>query len=137
MGTRSLTRVQDGSGVYITMYRQYDGYPSGHGLNLAQFLKPFTIVNGFGGNAELGSTANGMGCLAAQIVAHFKTGVGAFYLYPARTSDIGEEYFYDIIGNDALELEIKVWEIRYGDTPNKMMFKGDVTAFLEFCEEGE
>ena len=29
------------------MYRQFDGYPSGHGVELAQFLAGMVIVNGF------------------------------------------------------------------------------------------
>ena len=34
MGTRSLTFVYDEYGEkIINMYRQYDGYPSGHGRN--------------------------------------------------------------------------------------------------------
>ena len=42
MGTRSLTFVKEQNGrkvsTYVCMYRQYDGYPSGHGLELAEFL---------------------------------------------------------------------------------------------------
>lgn len=59
------------------MYRQYDGYPSGHGQELADYLKTFRITNGISGDPI--NTANGMACLAAQIVAHFKGG-GAFKL---------------------------------------------------------
>ena len=71
MGTRSLTFVYDGKEPMINMYRQYDGYPSGHGSNLAEFLNSFdAIVNGIsvGDNRKI---ANGMGCLAAQLIAHF------------------------------------------------------------------
>ena len=35
-----------------------------------------------------------MDCLAAQLVAHFKTGPGGFYIYPADCDD--EEYNYDV-----------------------------------------
>ena len=39
MGTRSLTFVYDEDGrKIINMYRQYDGYPSGHGKDLAESL---------------------------------------------------------------------------------------------------
>lgn len=50
MGTRSLTFVHDGDAAkpLTCMYRQYDGYPSGHGLELQQFLAPFKVVNGIG-----------------------------------------------------------------------------------------
>ena len=48
MGTRSLTFVYDGKEPMINMYRQYDGYPQGHGKELADFLNSGTMVNGFG-----------------------------------------------------------------------------------------
>ena len=38
----------------MCIYRQYDGYPSGHGHELAQFLGSKTLVNGFGG-VDLGN----------------------------------------------------------------------------------
>ena len=95
MGTRSLTRVHsEYGGVVLCMYRQYDGYPSGHGKELAEFLAPIAMVNGLG--ARDARVANGMGCLAAQLVAHFKKQPGDFYLYPADANDVGEEYVYDV-----------------------------------------
>ncbi len=95
MGTRSLTIVQDERGADVcVLYRQMDGYPSGHGDALAKYLKAFTVVNGFGLGAKKGKTANGVGCLAAQLVAKFKKDVGGFYLYPAGTRNCGEEYRY-------------------------------------------
>ena len=50
MGTRSLTFVYtdhyDGEKPkpIINMYRQFDGYPSGHGLELSEFLSSFDAV---------------------------------------------------------------------------------------------
>ena len=32
MGTRSLTYVYENEAPIICMYRQFDGYPSGHGI---------------------------------------------------------------------------------------------------------
>lgn len=93
MGTRSLTVVKDDQLTdIIVLYRQYDGHPDAHGLALAEFLLPIRITNGICGDNK--NTANGMGCLAAQIVAHFKVDVGGFYLYPSGTRDVGEEYLY-------------------------------------------
>lgn len=47
MGTRSLTFMSDECGdVLVCMYRQFDGYMSGHGVELAEFLAGFPIVNG-------------------------------------------------------------------------------------------
>lgn len=94
MGTRSLTIIKNEQDKEIcVMYRQYDGYPEGHGQELRDFVNQFTLVNGisFEDNRVL---ANGMNCLAAQLIAHFKTSVGGFYLYPPGTRDCWEEYTY-------------------------------------------
>ena len=101
MGTRSLTVVHEdeaGSrpGDLLTMYRQYDGHPTGHGKELADFLSGFSITNGLCGRDQSARKANGMGCLAAQIVAHFKTEPGNVYLYPPGVRDLWEEYIYTI-----------------------------------------
>lgn len=81
MGTRSLTIIrEDGNdNNLVQMYRHFDGYPAGHGKDLYEFLRPIKLVNGLtlGDNHN---TANGFGCLAAQLVAHFKTGPGWIYL---------------------------------------------------------
>ena len=96
MGTRSLTIVLDEEGREIcVIYRQFDGYPTGHGGELKAFLKSFHVVNGFGSHTPV-RAANGMPCLAAQLIAHFKTGIGGFYLYPSGSRDMGEEYIYTI-----------------------------------------
>jgi hypothetical protein len=60
------------------MRRQYDGYLRGHGLELATFLLDMKIVNGLG--LERKRVANGAGCLAAQMIAQFKTAPGDFYI---------------------------------------------------------
>jgi hypothetical protein len=55
MGTRSLTYVYGGdreTKPLVCMYRQFDGYPSGHGQELIDFLKPIRLVNGLGVNEK-------------------------------------------------------------------------------------
>lgn len=97
MGTRSLTYVyNEADKPVVCMYAQYDGYPSGVGRELAEFLNSKTIINGFvpGDNSD---KANGMGCLAAQLIAQFKTGIGGHYLYPVELGqDAGQDYEYHI-----------------------------------------
>lgn len=99
MGTRSLTVFYDDDGTteLVVMYRQFDGDPDGHGAELAAFLEGKSIVNGMGADRNV---FNGMGCLAASVVAHFKGGHGAggFYLYPAGSRDHGEEWVYHVRG---------------------------------------
>ena len=97
MGTRSLTIMQDSFGDHkeiAVLYRQFDGYPAGHGKELADFLSDMVITNGIGDRRI--RSANGGQCLAAQIVAHFKEDVGGFYLCPAGTRDCDEEYRYTV-----------------------------------------
>jgi hypothetical protein len=116
MGTRSLTVVKDSRNKeIIVLYRQYDGYPTGHGNELVEFLKPFTIVNGLSGDRS--KVANGMECLAAQLVCHFKTEPGNFYLHPSGSRDLGEEFIYEISEDKkSHKLQLRV-------------FAGDVTFF--------
>lgn len=96
MGTRCLTVMCDEGGDEIAvLYRQMDGYPEGHGEELEEFLNGITLVNGISSNNPE-KIANGMDCLAAQIVAHFKQGAGGFYLMRAGTRDVGEEYIYKV-----------------------------------------
>jgi len=97
MGTRALTTTYDNSGHEImVMYRQFDGYPEGLGKELIKFCNGYKIVNGYTKEDEKGKVANGMGCFTAQLIKHFKEGIGGVYIYPAETQDIGEEYIYEI-----------------------------------------
>ena len=129
MGTRSLTYIkdqyEDNDNIIICMYRQYDGYLSGHGKELAEFLQDFTVVNGYNMHTPARS-ANGMSCLAAQLVSHFKNGIGNIYLYPPNTSDVGEEFIYIIsLINNQLNIEVRdVW----GD---KIIFNGTPAELIE------
>jgi hypothetical protein len=152
MGTRSLTFVYDSykdeagkivQEPIINMYRQYDGYPTGHGAELAEFLAPFNMVNGIPvGKSIERKMANGMGCLAAQLVANFKDGAGGFYLYPTSAVDCGQDYEYHIYNKDE-ELRIAItnrgcnfFGLTMSDT-NESIFEGSLAEFIEFCTEKE
>ncbi len=101
MGTRCLTVFKEEDGTEIAvLYRQHDGYPDGHGKDLADFLDGKVIVNGISGDNTKDTAFNGMPCLAASVVAHFKDDIGSFYLYPAGTRDMGEDYIYTITQSD-------------------------------------
>lgn len=93
MGTRSLTVVHDGEKIVTVMYRQFDGYPSGHGAELKSFAENMVIVNGIGAKTPP-KAANGMGCLAAQMVAHFKKEIGNIYLHSSHVADLCQDYMY-------------------------------------------
>lgn len=127
MGTRSLTFVHDNDTPIINMYRQYDGYPSGHGKELAEFLNSIEAVTNGIRSDETRKTANGMGCLAAQLVAHFKKGVGGIYLYSTNSVDSGQDYEYHVYQNT---VKVKDWN-------DKILFEGSWKEFEDFCAKGE
>lgn len=143
MGTRSLTTFIDKwtddkgkvkSNKIVTMYRQFDGYPSGHGVQLAEFLAQGKLVNGISAS-EKGLVFNGMGCLAAQVVAHFKDGPGGFYLHRGGTIKCWEEYRYEVIANEENhELTFRCIEV-HGKP--KVLYEGTISGFLEFVAKQE
>ena len=143
MGTRSLTKVieryedfqtkEKKEEVLTTMYRQYDGYPSGHGYYLAEWLNGFTMVNGIGLD-EKRKIANGAGCLAAQMFAHFKDGPGGIYLYSPDATNVGEEYIYKIYVEEGTEILLKVYDTYECNNPT---FEGTPAEFLEMIKTEE
>ena len=121
MGTRSLTFVYDGDRPVMNMYRQFDGYPSGHGQDLANFLLSGKMTNGIPVGVQE-HFFNGMGCLAAQLVAFLKKEAGGFYLYPLDATDCWQEYEYHVYENKVV---VK--------NPDEVIFSGDWDAFRSFC----
>jgi len=76
------------------VYSPGDGYLSVHGKRLKAFLTGFQITNGLPG-PEGSKFANGCGCLAAQVIAHFKQVPGRIYMHPMPiTQDAREAYHY-------------------------------------------
>ena len=143
MGTRSLTRViprQEGLAynqghlhpekAVTNMYRQFDGYPEGHGLELAEFLKDIKIVNGIGTDQrKLSKYANGEGCLAAQMVKHFKNDLGYIYLElcEGEPGDYGDEYIYTLFPKAGEPTYIAIYDTVY----KKCIFVGTPHELIE------
>jgi len=124
MGTRSLTFVYEGEMPIINMYRQYDGYPTGHGQELADFLLSGELVNGYSEKQSV--QFNGMGCLAAQMIANFKNSVGGFYIHSIDSTDCWQEYEYHVY-EDKVVLK----------NPTEVIFSGTWDEFHSFCYEDE
>ena len=154
MGTRSLThfkRDSIDSPTLMTMYRQFDGYPRGHGRDIAGFMANKIVYNGYPTTAY--HDFNGMGDVAAQVIAHLKTmnypivereaidgsmylttdrmvepnytepRIGNAYIVEPDATDHGEEYVYTVYLDDAgEEIFIKV-EDAYENT---VLFQGSV-----------
>ena len=131
MGTRSLTVFMDGKNEIAVMYRQMDGYPDGHGKDLAEFLQDMYITNGISMQDKNRKTANGIECLAAQVIAHFKRGPGGIYLYKAKARDCGENYIYTIQGEVGKLVTMKVFRVYY----KREIFNGTGQEFLESLDE--
>lgn len=125
MGTRSLTFVYDDNEPLLNMYRQFDGYPEGHGIDLANFLCGIDEVTNGIMVGETRRTANGMGCLAAQMIATFKKSVGGFYIYPVSSTDCGQDYEYHVYEN---EVVVKGYD--------KTIYRGTWKDFQRWCQNG-
>ncbi len=136
MGTRSTYRIIEENIVgkkvkkvkqepLCLIYFQYDGYPSGHPSETAEWLASGKVVNGYGLNDQL--QFNGAGCLAAQMVAKFKDGVGNVYIQTLSSrSKSWEDYLYDIIVKDNFTIEFVAYE--NGETPTEI-FRGTPSEF--------
>ena len=123
MSTRSLVRFatrEEGVSfsehperVEVQVYKHYDGYPQGHPVDLARFLKNFKIVNGvpFGDDSLM---ANGLGCLAAQYVAAFKMAAGDMYIESPDTKRDWIEYITYVWGTDNKDIWMSIFDIENG-----------------------
>lgn len=139
MGTRARINVIEDDKVLVSIYRQYDGYPEGLGQKVADFLRDITIVNGLSGDTT--NQANGMGCLAAQLIKYLKDGVGSVYIRSTGPESQGEEYIYTVYqeGNKA---SIRVSEGSMtafgmpGDSESEMntIFDGPAKEFPEWVQ---
>ena len=147
MGTRSLTKVIqiwkdedkiEKNQTITCMYRQYDGHIDSHGIELAEWLCGYTIVNGMPMDKTLTTPMfNGMDCLAAQMFAHFKDGAGGIYCMHPDAEDCWEEYLYEISEGQYGSYEgilITVYETHY-EVGAKEIFHGTPEELLTKIEE--
>lgn len=142
MGTRSLVHFvdnfRDKETVLVTVYRQFDGYLEGRGLELGNFLAERQLVNGvpMGGNGDPRTMANGIGCLAAQWIACEKDGTGGVYILAPGANDCWEEYTYWVRDLDG-EIEVEAYSNYSGgvdDSEDEPCFKGSSVDFVEYIK---
>ena len=117
MGTRSLTFIYEEKNTLnplLTIYRQYDGYPTGHGRELANILCE-NVIN-----------ANGMGCLAATIVARLKESPYNIYIVPSHTEEAGQDFEYHVYPD-----KVTIIDFKYDG--RKTIFNGSYPQLLEYC----
>lgn len=111
MGTRSTLHIQDEDKKTIaSVYRQYDGYPTGMGMDIRNALNAGQVElrNGFSGGDAVPAQFNGMGCLGAFLIGQLKGDkIGNVYLSDA---DDRQEYNYFLSPeNDALHMRVTDW----------------------------
>ena len=118
MGTHCITHFYDNDGgcIIATLYRQHDGDPERHGVELAKAIGNRVVVNGFtNGDNEF----NGAGDLAVRVITALKgdaNKAGNFYLLPPpkdRESSvvISEEYNYHVNCKTGENPKIYVYDI--------------------------
>ena len=147
MGTRSTYRIinQYTTGKKVKkvkqdqiclVYLQYDGYPSGHPSEVAEWLAGAKVVNGFGRVEEHEVIFNGAGCLAAQLIWKLKKGeTGGVYVHSLSSrGECMEDYLYDIIVIDQKTIEF----VCYDNWDNKKeLFRGTPADFVAKYQKAE
>lgn len=117
MGTRSITFLVDDDGEHLaSVYRQFDGYPEGHGKDLAA-LANRKIVNGISEGFHADTHANGYCELGAKIITGLKNEDPNGNVYLSRIKDMNgdlgwAEYVYRI-RSDGTGMR-KDWDTSYG-----------------------
>jgi hypothetical protein len=155
MGTRSVTIIMNEHEQELCrVYRQFDGYPEGHGKDLAA-LCDREITDGISGTslykgldknglpirakAEEYTTSNGISELAAQIITGLKNEhpVGNIYLeIPQGDISRWAEYIYIVRGKEGEKPTIEC-RTQTGDFPfniqteTGLVFKGTAKEWLE------
>lgn len=108
--------------------------PSGHGRELAEFLAPITVVNGYGSGDAAGTTPT---ALAAQAVAHFKNdqGIGGIYLEPTTRTAVWEDYVYKVFASEEAQIRVEVYRVH--GTDHELLFSSSPTEMLAWIKNQE
>ena len=149
MGTRSRTEIFSGDVCIASIYRQFDGYPSGQGADIAKIASK-RLVNGISGDPAL--VVNGMGCFAAQLIVVMKEGkaeAGGIYLQEPMKEDgeMGEDYVYRIYGDRmkpeaGVRIEVTGGNVTAFGNPNdpasfKGLFRGTAAEFAAWIAKAD
>tara|TARA_R100001126_G_C4839730_1_gene156257 strand:+ start:551 stop:964 length:414 start_codon:yes stop_codon:yes gene_type:complete len=111
----------------VDIYHHWDGYPEGLGVTLASYLDGKKVTNGLSDRNDH-SVFNGMGCLAASLVAELKDGPGDVYIEP-RNSHGWIDYQYYIWGDTYKDIWISIFE------NDECIFVGLPTQLLDKYED--
>ena len=92
----------------VDIYHHWDGYPEGLGVTLASYLDGKKVTNGLSDRNDY-SVFNGMGCLAASLIAELKDGPGDVYIEP-RESHSWIDYSYYVWGDYYKSIWISIFD---------------------------
>tara|TARA_R100001015_G_C4555763_1_gene116618 strand:+ start:43 stop:471 length:429 start_codon:yes stop_codon:yes gene_type:complete len=124
---RSFSKTLKPSAIHTQLRKHYDGYPSGLGVTLANYLQGYDIRNGIPSKFQ-GPMANGIGCLAAQLVSYLKDEPGNIYLQPPGNKNL-EDYVYYIWVKEGSRIMISIFD--YDDV---CIYVGDCESLIEKYE---
>ena len=148
MGTRSVTVITSKWDSHqekthnATIYRHWDGYPTGHGRWLADFLSDVVVTNG---RVDKPKHFNGAGRLASGLVGALDADDHDPGLVP-EDSVMGQEYEYHIhcdYGMDGGTLTVTVFDGPMtmfgggGEDCTNEVFSGTVAEFGQFISKEE
>ena len=123
MGTRSTLHIKDGKKTIASIYRQYDGYPTGMGKDIKTLLNDgdVRVQNGFSSSDVIPKHFNGLRCLGAYLIGALKTDkIGGIYLTDSKDR---QEYNYFLsLDNSDIAMKVTNYE-------NKVIFKGLLSEF--------
>ena len=136
MGTRAtikIARREEGVSfsekpdkVIVSIYQHFDGYPEGLGVTLANYLNGKMIVNGLGKDNY--RVFNGLGCLAASLIAELKDGPGNIYIEDPNKPNTWINYEYFVWGDDHKDIWVSIFdgdECIFVGKPDKLLEKYD------------
>tara|TARA_X000001382_G_scaffold25161_1_gene15758 strand:+ start:68 stop:508 length:441 start_codon:yes stop_codon:yes gene_type:complete len=139
--TISIARREEGvsfsekpNKTIVDIYHHYDGYPEGLGVTLASYLNDKKITNGLGGREDRSyyDYFNGLGCLAASLVAELKDGPGNVYIEDPERKHSWLDYEYFVWGDDSKSIWISIFdgdECIFVGKPNKLLEKYSQTKY--------
>jgi hypothetical protein len=142
MGTRSVTHIYEmselGGKMVCSFFRHYDGYPSGHGKNLIQWLRGKILTNGIWGTSDKTISFNRAGTMAVKLMNHIQDKSGAEVI-PTGTNTSDSEFTYHVgftngqfyVGCQSYDGVAVVWDVETVDVDTLDELFDNATVYSE------
>ena len=109
----------------VSIYHHYDGYPEYLGVTIANYLDGKKVVNGLGDRSK--PVFNGLGCLAASLIAELKDEPGYVYIDDPNSPHGGLDYEYVVWSDAGKGIWISIFDYcgncLFVGKPNKLQTK--------------